>query len=61
MTRVLIVDDTELMRMVIRDILVKYGYEVVAEAADGEEAVQTYRQVKPELVLMDIIMPKMDG
>jgi two-component system chemotaxis response regulator CheY len=61
MTSVMIVDDTELIRMVIRDVLVKCGYEVVAEAADGEEAIQTYRQIKPELVLMDITMPKMNG
>jgi two-component system chemotaxis response regulator CheY len=61
MTRVMIVDDTELVRMVIRDTLVKYGYEVVAEAADGQEAIQKYGQIKPELVLMDITMPNMNG
>lgn len=61
MTRVMIVDDTEFMRMVIRDTLIKYGYEVVAEAADGEEAIQTYLQIKPDLVLMDITMPNMSG
>jgi len=42
MTRVMIVDDTEFMRMVIRDTLIENGHEVVAEAADGEEAVQMY-------------------
>jgi two-component system chemotaxis response regulator CheY len=61
MARVMIVDDAEFMRMVIRDILLKHGHEVVAEVGDGEEAVQTYLEVKPDLVLMDIIMPDMDG
>ncbi len=61
MTRVMIVDDTEFMRMVIRDTLIKHGYEVVAEAADGEEAIQTYLKIKPDLVLMDITMPNMSG
>ncbi|AGF96753.1 MULTISPECIES: response regulator [Methanosarcina] len=61
MARVMIVDDAEFMRMVIRDILLKHGHEVVAEVSDGEEAVQTYLEVKPDLVLMDIIMPDMDG
>ncbi|AAM03470.1 chemotaxis response regulator [Methanosarcina acetivorans C2A] len=61
MARVMIVDDAEFMRMVIRDILLKHGHEVVAEVGDGEEAIQTYLEVKPDLVLMDIIMPDMDG
>lgn len=61
MARVMIVDDAEFMRMVIRDILLKHGHEVVAEVSDGEEAVQTYLEVKPDLVLMDIIMPDMNG
>jgi two-component system, chemotaxis family, chemotaxis protein CheY len=61
MTRVMIVDDAEFMRMVIRGTLIKHGHEVVAEAAEGEEAVQTYLQIKPEIVLMDITMPKING
>ncbi|AKB48636.1 Chemotaxis regulator - transmits chemoreceptor signals to flagelllar motor components CheY [Methanosarcina sp. Kolksee] len=61
MARVMIVDDTEFMRMVIKDTLLKYGHEVVAEAGDGEEAIQTYLEVKPDIVLMDVIMPDMDG
>lgn len=59
--RVMIVDDAEFMRMVIKDILLMHGHEVVAEVGDGEEAIQTYMEVKPDLVLMDIIMPDMDG
>ena len=61
MARVMIVDDAEFMRMIIRDILLMHGHEVVAEVGDGEEAIQTYLEVKPDIVLMDIIMPDMDG
>ena len=61
MARVMIVDDAELMRMIIKDILIMHGHEVVAEVSDGEEAIQTYLEVKPDLVLMDLIMPNMDG
>ena len=57
MARVMIVDDAELMRMIVRDTLLKHGHEVVAEVADGDEVIQTYLEVKPDLVLMDIIMP----
>jgi two-component system chemotaxis response regulator CheY len=60
MARVMIVDDAEFMRMIIRDILLIHGHEVVAEVGDGEEAIQTYLEVKPDLVLMDIIMLNMD-
>jgi two-component system, chemotaxis family, chemotaxis protein CheY len=61
MARVMIVDDVELMRMIIKDILLMHGHEVVAEVSDGEEAIQTYLEVKPDIVLMDLIMPNMDG
>jgi two-component system chemotaxis response regulator CheY len=61
MARVMIVDDAELMRMVMKDILLMHGHEVVAEVNDGEEAIQTYLEMKPDLVLMDLIMPNMDG
>jgi two-component system, chemotaxis family, chemotaxis protein CheY len=57
----MIVDDAEFMRMVIKDILLKHGHKVVAEVGDGKEAVQKYLEVKPDLVLMDIIMPDMNG
>jgi two-component system, chemotaxis family, chemotaxis protein CheY len=60
MARVMIVDDAEFMRMVIKDTLLKHGHEVVAEMAEGEEAFQTYIEVKPDLVLMDIITPAID-
>jgi Response regulator containing a CheY-like receiver domain and an HTH DNA-binding domain len=57
MTRVMIVEDAEFMRMAIRDTLFRHGHEVVAEVADEEEAVQKYLEVKPDLVLMDIMVP----
>jgi len=57
MTRVMIVEDAEFMRIAIKDILFRHGHEVVAEVADEEEAVQKYLEVKPDLVLMDIMVP----
>ncbi|MGQ9512486.1 response regulator [Thermodesulfitimonas sp.] len=59
--RVLIVDDAAFMRMMIKNILTKNGYEVVGEAENGMAAVELYKQLKPDLVTMDIIMPEMDG
>ncbi len=60
-TRVLVVDDAAFMRMMIKDILNKNGFEVVGEAANGQEAVEKYSELKPELTTMDITMPEMDG
>jgi len=59
--RILIVDDAAFMRMMIKDILVKNGFEVVGEAVDGVQAVEKYNELKPDLVTMDITMPEMDG
>lgn len=59
--RVLIVDDAAFMRMMIRDILVKNGYEVAGEAANGSEAVLKYQELRPDVTTMDITMPEMDG
>lgn len=59
--RVMIVDDAAFMRMMIKDILVKNGYEVIGEAANGAEAVAKYKELAPDLVTMDITMPEMDG
>ncbi|MDQ0190547.1 response regulator [Alicyclobacillus cycloheptanicus] len=59
--RVLIVDDAAFMRMMIKDILVRHGYEVVGEAADGVQAVEKYQELRPDVVTMDITMPEMDG
>lgn len=55
MARVMIVEDAEFMRMVVKDILLKHGHEVVAEVADGEDAIQKYVEIKPDLVIMDIV------
>jgi two-component system chemotaxis response regulator CheY len=58
---ILIVDDAAFMRMMIKDILTKNGYNVAGEAENGKIAVDKYNEVKPDLVLMDITMPEMDG
>ena len=58
---ILIVDDAAFMRMMIKDILTKNGYNVVGEAENGLKAVEKYTELKPDLVLMDITMPDMDG
>lgn len=59
--KILIIDDTKFMREVLKDIFISGGYEVVAEGGDGMEAVQLYKMYKPNLVMMDITMPEMDG
>ena len=61
MKRVLIVDDAVVMRMMIKGILSKNGYEIVGEAQNGVEAVEKYRSLIPDLVTMDMVMPEMDG
>lgn len=58
---VLICDDAAFMRMMIKDILSKNGYNVAGEAENGARAVERYAELKPDLVLMDITMPEMDG
>ena len=58
---ILIVDDAAFMRMMIKDILTKNGYNVAGEAENGLRAVEKYKEVSPDLVLMDITMPEMDG
>lgn len=61
MAKILLVDDAAFMRMMVKDTLTKAGYTDLYEAADGMQAVETYNDVKPDLVLMDITMPNMDG
>ena len=61
MKRVMVCDDAAFMRMMIKDILVKNGYEIAAEAENGLKAVEQYPEAKPDLVLMDITMPEIDG
>jgi two-component system, chemotaxis family, chemotaxis protein CheY len=59
--RVLVCDDAIFMRTMISDILSGAGYEVVGEAETGLQAIQRYRELKPDLVTMDIVMPDMGG
>lgn len=58
---ILICDDAAFMRMMIKDILTKNGYNVAGEAENGMKAVEKFKEVAPDLVLMDITMPEMDG
>ena len=59
--RIMIVDDSGFMRMLIRTMLVKHGYEIVAEAENGVVAIEKYRMFKPDLVMLDITMPEVNG
>lgn len=59
--RVLIVDDLAFIKLIIRDTLEKTGFEVCGEASNGIEAIEQYKRLKPDIVLMDITMPRMDG
>ncbi|MCP4571932.1 MAG: response regulator [bacterium] len=58
---VLIVDDADFMRVMLKEIVEDMGWRVVAEAVDGFEALAAWRQTRPEVVLMDITMPNLDG
>lgn len=61
MGKILLVDDAAFMRKVIRDTLTKNGYSDVHEAVDGLDAIDKYTELHPDLVMMDITMPNMDG
>ena len=61
MAKILIVDDSKMMRRNLRKILAEAGHEVVAEAEDGSDACKAYAEHRPDLVTMDINMPVMDG
>ncbi|OHW62770.1 chemotaxis protein CheY [Andreesenia angusta] len=58
---ILVVDDAAFMRMMIKEILTKNGFDVVGEAENGAKAVEKYKELNPDLVIMDITMPEMDG
>ena len=60
-SRVLIVDDLAFIKLIIKDTLEKTGFEVAGEASNGVEAIEQYKRLQPDIVLMDITMPKMDG
>lgn len=59
--KILLVDDAAFMRKMIKDTLVKNGYTEVFEAVDGADAVEKFGEIAPDLVVMDITMPNMDG
>ena len=61
MATVLIVDDSRTSRKILKEVLEKGNFEVVGEAGNGEEGYLKYKELKPDLVTMDITMPKMDG
>jgi two-component system chemotaxis response regulator CheY len=61
MARVLVVDDAMFMRKVVTDALNSGGHEVIGEAANGQEAVDRFKELQPDVTTMDITMPEMDG
>lgn len=58
---VLVCDDTTFMRLMLKDMLEKHGYEIAGEAVNGEDAIKKYKTLKPDIVTMDITMPDMNG
>ena len=58
---ILIVDDAAFMRMMIKDVLSKNGFIIGGEAENGVEAIEKYKEIEPDLVIMDITMPELDG
>ena len=61
MARILLCDDAAFMRMMLKNVLTEHGYEVVGEACNGKEALEKFKDLKPDLVTMDITMPDVDG
>ncbi len=61
MKKILVVDDAKVIRMVIKRLLTQHGYQVAGEAENGREAFEKYKQLRPDAVTMDIIMPEVDG
>lgn len=59
--KVLFCDDSSFMRTILKGIILKEPYQMAGEAANGAEAVEQYKKLKPDLVTMDIVMPEMDG
>jgi two-component system chemotaxis response regulator CheY len=58
---ILVVDDAAFMRMMIKDVLTKNGYEILGEAENGQKAIEKFKELSPDLVIMDITMPEVDG
>lgn len=61
MAKILIVDDAAFMRMMLKDILIKNGFEVCGEAVNGNDAIEKYKELHPDLTTLDITMPEKDG
>jgi len=61
MKRVLVVDDAAFMRLSLKTILERNGYEVIGEAGNGNDAIEKFKILKPDIVTMDITMPDLDG
>ena len=61
MVRIMIADDSDAIRLVLSDILTIGEHEVVGEAVDGADAVEKYSEIKPDILLLDLAMPKKDG
>lgn len=59
--RLLVVDDAMIMRAIIKDTAKKAGWEIVGEATNGAEAVKRFRELRPDMTTLDIVMPEMDG
>ncbi|MDR1066937.1 MAG: response regulator [Clostridiales bacterium] len=59
--KILLVDDAAFMRMMLKNILTQNGYNIVGEAENGAIGVEKYKELKPDLVILDITMPEMDG
>jgi len=59
--KILVVDDAQFMRMMLKNILSGAGYEVVGEGENGVQAIEKYKDLKPDMVIMDMIMPEMGG
>jgi len=60
-TKLMIVDDSSIIRKLIQNYLNEYNIEIVGEAGDGKSAVELFKQLRPDIVTMDIVMPEMDG
>jgi len=58
---ILLVDDAAFMRMMLKDILTKNGYNIVGEAENGVQAIEKFKELQPDLAILDITMPEMDG
>ncbi|EPJ47375.1 MAG: hypothetical protein OFPII_13530 [Osedax symbiont Rs1] len=59
--KILVVDDSLSMRLVVKQLLINIGHEVIGEASNGLEALKIYMELKPDVVMLDLVMPKFDG